>query len=132
MANGGRFLVAQRSQNRFAIRVLCFVLGPFPLGRIRHPAAAPKIGFPLVLFGHFFGNFGDFLAFGGNLGRGYFGGTFGEAWGRLWGDFWETLGRPWEALGRLWKALGRLWGGFGETLGRSDRPSVRPTDRPTI
>ena len=97
MAKRVGFLVALGSQNRFAIRVVFFC----PLGRIRHPAAAPKIGFPLVLFGHVFGNFGYFLALGGNLGRGDFGGTFGEAWGRVWGDFWETLGRPWEALVRL-------------------------------
>ena len=75
MANGGRFLVAQRSQNRYAIRVLCFVLGPFPLDRISDRAAAPRIDLPVVFSGPFFGHFGHFLAFGG---------------GGLWGG-WQSL-----------------------------------------
>ena len=46
MANGGRFLVAQRSQNRFGSicrSVHLFVLGPFPLDRISYRAEAPRI-----------------------------------------------------------------------------------------
>ena len=75
MANGGRFLVAQRSQNRFAIRLFfcpwaCF-LGGFgkALGRLWSG------------FGDALGCFGDAL------------GCFGQTFGWLWEDFgmlWES------------------------------------------